>query len=60
MQIIALSGYSVDESTVRVPLVSMADVISTSEIASRITSDVVKEEAPPGNPAFLQICSLRC
>jgi len=60
MQVVALSGYSVDETTVRVPLVSMADVISATDIDSRITSDVVKDEAPPGNPAFLQICSLRC
>jgi hypothetical protein len=60
MQIVALCGYSVDQSTIRVPLVSMAALTSTAAPASQIAASVVTHEAPPGNPAFLEICPLRC
>ena len=60
MQIIALSGYSVDESTVRIPLLSIPDMASTSDLTSRIAANPTRDEGPPGNPAFLRTCTLRC
>jgi hypothetical protein len=60
MQIIALSGYSVDESTVRVPVASLAEAVSTSDAFSQIAATLVKDDTPPGNPAFLKTCALRC
>jgi hypothetical protein len=60
MQIIALSGYSVDGSTVRVPLLSIHDMASTPDVTLLIAANPIREEGPPGNPAFVRTCTLRC
>jgi len=60
MQLVALSGYAVDDGSVRVPCTAcgQAPMVQTTQPQVRVS--VVDRIAPPGGDALLQTCSLRC